>query len=97
VRRQFGTTAAAGAKAGFFGLRGVIEKTAILALGRFDAAYGSAIYAGGSDAGEKAAVKARVPGFERQVATVLQVFAGCSTGVLCDCHAVDDTPQAEVD
>ena len=59
-RSEFGPASQAGAKARLFGLRGVIEKAAVLALGRAHPAHRPAVDAGGGDAHEQPTVKARV-------------------------------------
>ena len=76
VRCQLRAAAQAGPKAGALGLGGQAEEAAVLALGGFHPAHRAAVNAGGGDAGEKAAVKARIPGLEGEVAGIGGVCDG---------------------
>jgi hypothetical protein len=69
----------------------MIEKTAVLAPGCTHAAHRTAVDAGGRDAGEKAAVKTRVPRLQGQVAGI--VSAACVGGR----HANNDKPARVMD
>ena len=50
----------------------MVEETAVFAFWCFDTAHRAAIDTGGRDAGEKAPVKPRVTGLEREVASALR-------------------------
>src|SRR5688572_30043264 len=70
MRRQFGPAAQAGPETGAFRLGRMAEEAAVLALRGPHPADRPAIDAGRGDAGEEAAVEARVAGFQGQVAGV---------------------------
>ena len=84
---QLGAAAQTGPEACAFSLRGMRKKTAVLALGQFDAAHRAAVDAGGCDPGKKAAVKPGVAGLDGSVAGVCrQADAGLG---LLRLHGID--------
>ena len=84
---QLGAAAQTGPEACAFSLRGMRKKTAVFALGQFDAAHRAAVNASRCDGCEEAAVKPGVAGLDGSVAGLCrQADAGFG---LLGLHGID--------
>ena len=78
--RQLGAAAQARPEPRLLGLRRMVEKTAVFTPRRAHAAHRAAVNAGGCDADEKAAVKARIVRAQRAVAGIVVEGGGADHG-----------------